>query len=54
LPAGLRKTGKFLPKITIFHNFGDTKPTFLKQAQRWKFNLAWGCGPGTLSSCQIL
>jgi len=36
--------GKFIPKITIFRDFGGCKPTYLKP-QRW--NLAWGCGSGT-------
>ena len=34
---------KFLPKITIFCNFGSN-PAFFKP-QWW--NLAWGCAPGT-------
>ena len=43
--------GKFMPKITIFRDFGGCKPTFL-QPQRW--NLARDCGPGTPSPSQIL
>jgi len=43
--------GKFIPIIAIFRDFWGRKPTFLKP-ERW--NLAWGCGPGTSSPSQIL
>jgi len=29
-PPEFSLKGKFIPKITIFHNFGGCKPTFLK------------------------